>query len=146
MIPNPAPRLAKTLMATTVVGLAWAAESMPPRMYEVWTETNMPHLAENLRYATTHETRCLAQRDLADAFPILRHQSFATCRLDHEQRHDDEISYRLTCDARLGTTGEALWRLSEHQITGTLRVQMGGKNMTFSQRVTAVPVGECTRI
>ena len=49
-----------------------ASETMPAGLYEVITETGMPHLEENLRYAVTRENRCLTGEDLASAFPILR--------------------------------------------------------------------------
>lgn len=41
---------------------------MPRRLYEITTETGMPHLENNLRYADTREKRCLSQQDLATAF------------------------------------------------------------------------------
>jgi hypothetical protein len=37
-------------------------ETMPPAAYELHTETVMPHLEENLRYADTYEKRCLRTR------------------------------------------------------------------------------------
>jgi len=40
-------------------------------------------------------------------------------------------------------TGSAAWELGEHRITGTLHVKLGGKNMTFHQRLTAIARGEC---
>src|SRR4051812_5101691 len=62
-----------------------ASEAMSPELlYEVITETVMPHLEENLRYVTTRETRCVAQQDLFDAFPILHHPSLQGCRLGNE--------------------------------------------------------------
>jgi hypothetical protein len=103
----------------------------------------MPHLEENLRYSTTHETRCLAHQELAAAFPVLKQESLKGCRLDAEKRRDDVISYLLICEEGQGTTGEAVWQLAKHRITGTLHVKLGGKNMTFYQRVTAIPVGPC---
>jgi hypothetical protein len=120
-----------------------AAELMPPGLYNVTTETGMPHLEENLRYSTTHETRCLAHQELSAAFPILKHASFKSCRLDEERRSGDLISYLLICEGGQGTTGQAVWQLAEHRIMGTLQVKLGGKNMTFYQRVTATPVGPC---
>jgi hypothetical protein len=103
----------------------------------------MPHLEENLRYSITHEKRCLAQADLRTAFPILEHPALKGCRLDHETQARDRISYVLTCEGAHATTGAAVWELGEHQITGTLQVKLGGKNMTFHQRVVARRVGEC---
>ncbi|MBA3625751.1 MAG: hypothetical protein H0W48_15165, partial [Methylibium sp.] len=39
--------------------------------------------------------------------------------------------------------GEARWQFEPNGITGTLNVRLGGKNMTFFQRITAKPIGEC---
>ena len=118
-------------------------ETMPAGLYEVITETGMPHLEENLRYATTRENRCLEGEDLASAFPILRHASLADCKLQHESWNGDVFSYLLVCDGGHGTSGSASWRIGEHVIVGTLDVKLGGKNMTFFQRVTARPMGQC---
>jgi hypothetical protein len=122
---------------------AQAAEPMPPRLYDVTTETMMPHLEENLRYATTRQNRCLSGHELSAAFPILSHASMQGCRLDEENRREETVSYVLVCDGGHGTTGSAQWRLDAHRMTGTLHVRLGGKNMTFYQRVTAIVLGEC---
>ena len=118
---------------------ATGSDLLAPRLYRVTTETVMPHLEENLRYAITHEERCLARQDLATEFPILAHPALKGCALEHETRSADVISYMLVCDGAHGTTGNASWELGEHQITGMLNIKLGGKNMTFYQRITAVP-------
>jgi hypothetical protein len=123
--------------------LAGASQSMPPGLYEVTTETSMPNLEENLRYTTTHERRCLTHEDLAGAFPVLSHPALKGCSLGRESREGDVVSYALICEGGHGTTGDARWDLGERRIAGTLRVKLGGKNMTFHQRVVAIPVGEC---
>ena len=122
---------------------ARASESMPSRVYEVTTETGMPHLEENLRYATTRERRCLSHQELSSAFPILSHESLKGCELGKESRHEDTVSYLLLCEGGHGTTGTVQWHLGADQIRGTLDVRLGGKNMTFYQRITAKPLGEC---
>jgi len=121
-----------------------ASEMLPPRLYQVTTETGMPHLEENLRYATTRERRCLAHQELSSAFPILGHEALRGCRLDHEVRDGQAVSYVLSCDGAHGTTGAARWQLGADRIEGTLDVKLGGKNMTFYQRVTATPLGACS--
>ena len=120
-----------------------ASETTPARLYEVITETGMPHLEENLRYAVTRENRCLTGEDLVSAFPVLKSASLADCRLRHESRHGDSVSYLLVCDGGHGTTGSASWRVGERLMVGTLNVKLGGKNMTFFQRLTAKPLGRC---
>jgi hypothetical protein len=130
------------ISAFTAVSIP-ASETTPARLYEVTTETGMPHLEENLRYAVTRENRCLAGADLASAFPILQSASLADCTLRHERRQGDAVTYLLVCDGGHGTTGSARWRVGETLIAGTLNVKLGGKNMTFFQRVTAKPLGPC---
>jgi hypothetical protein len=38
----------------------------------------------------------------------------------------------------------AAWRVREDTIIGVLRVKMGGKNLTFGQRIDGTPLGPCT--
>jgi hypothetical protein len=119
------------------------AYTVPPQIYEVTTETVMPHLEENLRYTTTREKRCLTHLQLAVAFPILEHPALKGCTLGHETRRGETVSYVLLCTGGHGTTGEAIWHIDPSRIRGTLNVKLGGKNMTFSQSVTALPLGAC---
>jgi hypothetical protein len=120
-----------------------ASETNAARLYEVVTETSMPHLDENLRYAVTRENRCLTAEELVSAFPILKSASLADCKLRRDGPQSDDVSYLLVCDGGHGTTGSASWRVAERSIVGTLNVKLGGKNMTFFQRVTAKPLGQC---
>jgi hypothetical protein len=130
------------ISALTAVSLP-ASETTPARLYALTTETGMPHLEENLRYAVTRENRCLTGGDLVSAFTILKSAPLAGCKLRHERRQDDAVSYLLVCDGGHGTTGTASWRVGEQATVGTLNVKLGGKNMTLFQRVTAKPLGRC---
>ncbi|MDH3639460.1 MAG: DUF3617 family protein [Gammaproteobacteria bacterium] len=138
-------RLLPLLACAPLSGLHAASESTPPRMYEVTAETVMPHLEENLRHAVTRQERCLKSHDLATAFPILSHESLKGCKLDNEARRGKAVSYLLTCTGGSETTGAAHWKLGATRWQGTLEVKLGGKNMTFYQRVTAKPLGICAQ-
>lgn len=131
--------------AMSLGSCARAAEVTPQRLYEVTTEIGMPHLEENLRYTITHARRCLARADLSTLFWMLREPVLKGCRLVEGNRHADSISYRLVCELGHGTTGSATWQLGAALIQGTLNVKLGGKNMTFYQRITAKPLGDCLR-
>lgn len=113
------------------------------RLYEMTTETGMPHLEENLRYAVIREKRCLNLHDLSAAFWMLKDVSLQDCRLEKAGEGNDSASYVLRCDGGHGTLGAAEWQLGPDRIRGRLDVRLGGKNMTFYQRIVAVPVGEC---
>ena len=127
------------LMGTTSCPALTAASTM----YELTLETGMPHLEENLRYATTHERRCSTLNSLFTAFPILDHPALKGCQLKDPAHHEDLVTYVLACDGGHGTTGQAVWRIGANRVRGTLNVKLGGKNMTFYQRITAVPQGQC---
>ena len=120
-----------------------AAEGAPPRLYEVTTATGMPHMDENLRYATVTQKQCLDTRDLAGVFWMLKDVSLQDCKLVKVSESAETAAYQLQCSGGHGTTGEATWQLGPAAIAGTLNVRLGGKNMTFYQRITARPIGPC---
>lgn len=124
-------------------GLPAPAGPDAQRQYEVTTVTGMPHLEENLRYARTTEKRCLDLEDLSQEFWMLRDVSLQDCRLVKTGQSAEEADYVLTCQGGHGTTGKANWRLGPGAIRGSLDVRLGGKNMTFYQRITATPAGTC---
>ena len=132
------------ILAVLPVVLAHASDRLRPRLYEATTETVMPHLEENLRYAITHEERCLGEAELPTVFPILSHPALAGCVLEPASRSEEAIAYDLVCAGGHGTTGGATWELGERRLSGTLQVRLGGKNMTFYQRITATLRGECS--
>ncbi len=114
-----------------------------PALYEIVVQTTMPHLEENLRYTKTTSEECLTRSELLVTFPILSEGAFSECRLSQQAQSDSHASYRLVCPTSTGTTGNAVWQFNAEHLAGTLEVKLGGKNMTFHQRVTAKRVGEC---
>jgi len=119
-----------------------SAQPFAPRLYEVATETGLPHLEENLRYATTHSKLCIGRAQLATAFPILQHEALKGCKLDHERSAASSVHLLLSCEVG-SATGAAEWQVDELGIRGTLDVKLGGKNMTFYQRISGRLVGDC---
>jgi hypothetical protein len=115
---------------------------LQPRLYELTTETLMPHLEENLRYTITHAQRCVQEEDLRRLFPVLDHPALQGCTLQDGRRELETISYTLVCTAR-DTQGHASWQLGKQHLRGTLEIRLGGKNMTFSQRIHARALGPC---
>ncbi len=136
---------ALVLSAALIYSLARASDFMEPRLYEVVTSTSMPHLEENLRYTTTRGQRCLGRDDFLTAFPALSHPALKGCVLGNGTREgDDTLHFELLCEGGHGTTGIAAWRVRENHISGVLRVKLGGKNLTFFQRIDGTPVGDCS--
>ncbi len=141
-------RLTRILAGLGFVGVwassAFATEGASPRLYEMTTATGMPNLEENLRYAVVTEQKCLSTDDLSDAFWMLKDVSLQDCRLVKANGEERNATlYLLRCDGGHGTTGDARWQFGSDIIAGTLNVRLGGKNMTFYQRITARPLGAC---
>src|SRR5262245_39866487 len=105
----------------------------------------MPHLEENLRYAVVREQRCLQPDEPASFFPVLNHPSLDGCRLDDARRRGPSVRYRLVCARPEIASGSARFDAAGERIAGNLEVKMGGKNMTFSQRVEAIRLRDCER-
>jgi hypothetical protein len=121
-----------------------ARDEESPTWFEITTETGMPNLENNLRYLTTHEKRCLTRAELHRFFPVLDHPALAGCHLGVAVPREVSVVYPLVCEAH-GTTGQAIWETNVGQSVGTLNIKLGGKNMTFFQRVTASDRGGCGR-
>lgn len=140
------PRLASLLLAFGLPcsGALCAPVALNPGLYDVTTETLLPHLEENLRYATTHARQCLDTQDVAALFPLLRHQAFAGCELSQGVADGPAISFPLACRNPEAASGVARLTLEPDRLIGVLEIKMGGKNMTLSQRVTGPRLGPCT--
>lgn len=120
-----------------------SAAAIEPGRYEIVARTEMPHLEESLRYATTRERRCLRRDEPSAVFPILQHPSLEGCALGVARRRGDTVRYSLDCASAEVATGSARLDESPGRIAGVLEVKMGGKNMTFAQRIEAVRQGPC---
>jgi hypothetical protein len=121
-----------------------AADKESPIWFEITTETGMPNLENNLRYLTTHEKRCLTRAKLHRFFPVLDHPALASCHLGDALPGKVNVVYPLVCEAH-GATGQAIWETNLRRSIGTLNIKLGGKNMTFFQRITASDLGGCGR-
>jgi hypothetical protein len=84
---------------------ARAAEPANPLLYEMTTETLMPNLEENLRYAVRKEQRCMNRKDLSKVFWMLDEVAPAGLR-------PGEVDRRR----RLGAVSlEVQWRPRHHR-------------------------------
>ena len=118
--------------------------SVEPGLYELTAQTMLPHLEENLRYATTRTRQCLGTQEASALFPLLRHEAFTGCSLVGESSSDDETHFSLRCNNPQAATGAAHFALQPGRFQAVLYVKMGGKNMTLSQRLDAPRLGACT--
>ncbi|MEQ8661734.1 MAG: hypothetical protein RLW62_13050 [Gammaproteobacteria bacterium] len=131
------PALAVALLLVGPAAPASAGEAYPPGQYELAWQTVMPHL-EEMRRATEVATRCLDGAPDA-LFPVLRQPALRGCTLQPVV----DGRWRLTCRSDAVASGNASLHASGKVVSGDLAIKMGGKNMTFSQHVTATWRGSC---
>lgn len=110
--------------------------------YELASQMQMPHL-EEMRRMVTRETRCIAPNDVRALFPVMRQPALRGCEFGYATRHDARTRLVLVCASARVATGTAELRPAARGLIGHLQIKMGGKNMTFSQRVEATRVGDC---
>ena len=105
--------------------------------YVIKTQMIMPNLEESLRYTNSTVTKCLNGMFSGDLFPILSHQSLRGCKLIYESNDKNTYHYSLSCPGTNQTRGYAKVVNEGSTVSGVVNIRMGGKNMTFSQRVIA---------
>jgi len=117
--------------------------TVSPGVYAVTTETSLPNLNESLRYATTTTNQCLHEQEASSLFPILSQVSFVGCNLVGNQSDTEHSDFDLVCNNSQAATGTARFIISASTFRASLDVKMGGKNMKFSQRISARRIGPC---
>lgn len=117
-----------------------------PGAYEVTVETLLPNLEENLRYTNTHYWQCFGTQDVTTLFPILHLETFTGCVLVNDQVLGDQLEFTLNCQNTEAATGAARMKVDPGGIYGVLNIKMGGKNMTFTQRIKGTRLGTCKEV
>ncbi len=117
--------------------------SLPAGAYTLAAQTLMPHLDE-MRWVVRREERCYGGGDaLPSLFPVMRQPALTGCSLGAGERDGERLRYVLICASPRVATGSAEILPTTRGAVGKLEVRMGGKNMTFSQRVEATRHGDC---
>jgi hypothetical protein len=113
--------------------------------YAIESNMTMPHL-EEMRRIVARETRCVGAQDVRALFPVMRQPALNGCRFDFPEQAADAVQYVLACESARVATGTLALQARPPKLIGHLEVKMGGKNMTFSQRVVATRQGPCPTV
>lgn len=109
---------------------------LPAGRYRLASQMQMPHL-EEMRRQVAHLTRCIADDDLRALFPVLDQPALRGCALGFPRALAKGMHYSLVCQSARVASGTADVERTRRGVIGMLRIKMGGKNMTFTQRVEA---------
>ena len=115
--------------------------------YQIAATMMMPHLDE-MRRQVTQQSRCVKDDVPGGLFPVMEQHALRGCRLAYpksvENADGRRREYVLVCANARVASGTASIDETGQRLVGMLVVKMGGKNMTFSQRVEARRGAACT--
>ena len=93
-----------------------------------------------------HVMRCLTHAAIAsgEAFSVLGENPISKCPRIDQRATATTARYRIRCPGPNSASAEASFETNATGYSGTIAMQMGGKNMTMSETQVAVRVGDCT--
>ena len=135
-----------TMTAVAVLGATCADAAGPalsPGLYQVEVRISLPNVQDVA--APLVVNRCIVRADLesGQAFFVLSENPLKTCDLvDYEATADTAI-YRIVCPGPNRGSAVGTFAATRETYRGTIKMNMGGKNMTMSEVQVGRRVGAC---
>ena len=136
--------VASGLVAALAASASGAAElSLIPGLYQVEVRISLPNVQDVA--APLLLTRCIGPDDLksGQAFFVLSDNPLKHCQLVDYQTTASAALYRIVCAGPNKGSAVAVFDTREGSFRGTIRMNMGGKNMTMSETQSARRTGNC---
>jgi hypothetical protein len=123
---------------------AHATDASPaPGRYQVEVRIALPNVQDVA--APLLLSLCISENDVRSgrAFFILSDNPLKTCDVRDFQRAADGVSYRIVCPGHNRGSAFAVFETTRNSYRGSIKMNMGGKNMTMSETQVGTWVGEC---
>jgi hypothetical protein len=135
--------MAGVIAALAVTGSAAADSSLTPGLYQVEVRISLPNVQDVA--APLLVTRCLGAEDLQTgrAFSILSDNPLKSCDLVDYQATAGTAIYRIACAGPNRGSAVAVFDTKAFAYRGTIKMNMGGKNMTMSETQSGKRIGDC---
>ena len=120
-----------------------AGPTLSPGLYQVEVRISLPNVQDVA--APLVVNRCVVRADLesGQAFFVLSDNPLKTCDLvDYETTADTAI-YRIVCPGPNRGSAVGVFETSTTAYRGTIKMNMGGKNMTMSEVQVGKRIGKC---
>ena len=134
--------LTSTAVYLLVISAICLSEELAPGLYQLETQTIMPHL-EEMRHKKQFSTTCIGDAQIKKLFPIMRQPGLKDCYFQRHAEEKDATFFLLRCDGLNGAEGRAKIKTGAGRIKASLDAKLGGKNMTFTQTTIAEKLGAC---
>ena len=134
---------AAALVAAIATGASAADSSLTPGLYRVEVRIGLPNVQDVA--APLVVNRCVSPEDLqtGQAFFVLSDNPLKTCELVDYQTTSATAIYRIACAGPNRGSAVAVFDTRAAAYRGTIRMNMGGKNMTMSETQVGKRIGDC---
>ena len=135
---------ALSALASLAVSSSNAADlSLLPGLYQVEVRISLPNVAVAAPLLLAN--RCITPDDLksGQAFFVLSDNPLQRCDLVDYQTTATAALYRIVCAGPNRGSAVAVFDTRQNTYQGTIRMNMGGKNMTMSETQTGKRIGDC---
>jgi Protein of unknown function (DUF3617) len=123
---------------------AAAADSLPtPGNYEVEVRIGLPNVPDVVAPVTM--TRCMTREDFESGrvFAILSDNPLKQCERVDYQVSGETISFRIACPGPNRGSAVAVFKTHRSGYRGSIKMNMGGKNMTMTETHIGRRIGSC---
>jgi len=134
---------ASLVAALAATGSVAADPFLTPGLYQVEVRITLPNVQDAA--APMFVTRCVSPDDLESGkvFSVLSDNPLRNCDLLDYQVMDGSASYRIACAGPNRGKAVALFEVAATTFRGSIKMNMGGKNMTMSETQAGRRIGDC---
>jgi hypothetical protein len=129
--------------AFAAIGTSAADLALEPGLYQVEVRIGLPNVAVAAPPLTL--SRCIGRDDLlsGQAFFVLSDNPLRECAMVDYQTTAAAALYRIECSGPNRGNAVAVFDVRQNSYRGTIKMNMGGKNMTMSETQTGKRLGNC---
>jgi hypothetical protein len=129
--------------ALAATGSKAADSLLMPGLYQVAVRISLPNVQDVA--APLVVTRCVSREDLQSgrAFFVLSDNPLKSCELIDYQATAGTAIYRIACAGPNRGSAVAVFDTRATTYRGTIKMNMGGKNMTMSETQAGKRTGDC---
>ena len=146
VVTRPAGLLVRLLGVVIVLAATAGEGGLPfvaPGLYAIEVRLGLPNVLEVAPPARL--VRCVTAGEIESgrAFFVRSENPIRACAPADYRAAGNTVRYRIRCPGPNAASAEAEFEATATGYRGTISMQMGGKNMTMSERQVAVRIGEC---
>jgi hypothetical protein len=116
---------------------------VPAGLYEIIVTQELPNVAKAGEPVKLQV--CLTKKGIESgaAFHVRSENPLRECPISGLRFNDDELIYRIICPQPNSPSAKAKFANTKTGYEGAITINMGGKNMTLTERHRAQRIGEC---